>query len=150
MFASTRLQLARFAKISWLFSFLLAANSAFALPWDFDMYRQESLQSNEVARAPVKGTVPLGRRPFTLTLEEAEKGLSNPVPFSLYSALARTAAVERKLHSLSWADWSRGWKSGEALCWCPQFADRFVQAAKRWPSVCSNRARAGNYAEVWL
>lgn len=62
------------------------ARSAGAFPWDIDMYRQESLKANEIARSPVEGTVPVGRRPFTLTLEEAEKVLENPVEFSFYSA----------------------------------------------------------------
>jgi mono/diheme cytochrome c family protein len=52
-----------------------------ALPWDTDMYSQQSLKSNEVARAPVKGTVPLGHKPFTMTMDEAEKSLKNPVAF---------------------------------------------------------------------
>ena len=63
----------------------LSAQSSHALPWDIDMYRQESLKANEIARAPVKGTVPLGRKPFILSVEEAEKVLKNPVPFSLHS-----------------------------------------------------------------
>ncbi len=58
------------------------ASSAVALPWDYDMYRQQSLEANEVARAPVEGTVPLGYKPFTMTLEEAEQKLSNPTPLS--------------------------------------------------------------------
>jgi len=57
-----------------------------ALPWDIDMYRQESLQTNEIARSPVIGTVPVGARPFTMSVEEAEKSLKNPVQLSLYSA----------------------------------------------------------------
>lgn len=52
-----------------------------ALPWDTDLYNQQSLKSNEVVRAPVKGTVPVGYKPFTMTIEEAEKSLSNPVTF---------------------------------------------------------------------
>lgn len=54
---------------------------AVALPWDIDMYSQQSLQSTEIARAPVKGTVPLGYSPFTMTIEDAEVKLTNPVPF---------------------------------------------------------------------
>ena len=57
-------------------------NSAQALPWDIDMYRQESLQSNEVARAPAEGTVPLGYVPFSLSAEEAGKSLRNQVGYS--------------------------------------------------------------------
>lgn len=58
----------------------VSAGSAHALPWDYDMYRQPSLQSGEVARSPVKGTVPLGYQPLGETLEEVEKKLtSNPM-----------------------------------------------------------------------
>lgn len=57
-----------------------------ALPWDIDMFRQESLRTNEVARSPVPGTVPIGYRPFTLTIEEAETQLQNPVEPSRASA----------------------------------------------------------------
>lgn len=63
-----------------------SASSAVALPWDFDMYRQESLQSNEIARSPAQGTVPVGRVPFTMTIDEADKALANPVPKSFESA----------------------------------------------------------------
>jgi S-disulfanyl-L-cysteine oxidoreductase SoxD len=59
---------------------LLSAAPAKALPWDIDMYRQPSLKPNEAARSPVKGTVPVGRIPFTMTTDEAEKKLQNPVP----------------------------------------------------------------------
>lgn len=59
----------------------LSVSSAYALPWDRDMYSQQSLRSNEVARAPVKGTVPVGYKPFTMSMEEAEKNLKNPVSF---------------------------------------------------------------------
>ena len=58
-----------------------AEQMAAALPWDTDMYRQQSLQANEVARSPVPGTVPIGRKPFTLTVEQAESALKNPLPF---------------------------------------------------------------------
>ena len=64
-----------------LLSVLLSASKAIALPWDIDMYSQQSLKSNEVARAPVAGTVPLGHKPFTMTMDEAEKNLKNPAPF---------------------------------------------------------------------
>ncbi len=60
------------------------ASQAVALPWDFDMYRQQSLKPNEVARGPVKGTVPLGYTPFTLDVEKAD-GLSNPREANLNS-----------------------------------------------------------------
>ena len=61
---------------------LMLPPAARALPWDYDMYRQQSLKSNEVARAPVSGTVPLGYKPFTLSIEDAEKELKSPVPFT--------------------------------------------------------------------
>ena len=57
----------------------LSARSAQALPWDIDMYRQQSFQANEMVRNPVKGTVPYGSKPMTLTTEEAGKQLQNPV-----------------------------------------------------------------------
>jgi mono/diheme cytochrome c family protein len=60
----------------------LAKETALALPWDQDLFRQQSYQANEMARAPMPGTVPLGHHPFMLTLEEAETGLKNPVPFT--------------------------------------------------------------------
>lgn len=66
--------------------FLLTQSSAYSLPWDVDMYSQESLKANEVARSPVKGTIPIGRKPFTMTAEEAEMKLKNPVPLTLDSA----------------------------------------------------------------
>lgn len=55
---------------------------AYSLPWDIDMYSQQSLKSNEIAREPVKGTVPVGYKPFTMTIEEADKNLKNPVELS--------------------------------------------------------------------
>ncbi len=55
-----------------------------ALPWDTDLYRQQSYQPGELARSPVPGTVPLGYRPYTLTVDEAEK-VTNPTPFSFDS-----------------------------------------------------------------
>jgi mono/diheme cytochrome c family protein len=60
-------------------------NIASALPWDIDMYSQQSLKANEIARAPVEGTVPLGYTPFTMTIEEADGNLQNPVPSSANS-----------------------------------------------------------------
>lgn len=66
---------------------LLVSTNAFALPWDIDLYSQQSLKSNEVARAPAKGTVPVGYKPFTMTIEEAEKNLSNPVALTEDSVL---------------------------------------------------------------
>ncbi len=61
------------------------AGQASALPWDRDMYSQQSLRSNEIARAPVEGTVPLGHKPFSMTMEEAEKNLVNPTAFDSHS-----------------------------------------------------------------
>lgn len=50
-----------------------------ALPWDTDMAKQQSLKANEIARNPVKGTVPRGTSvPFTMSTSEAEKSLRNP------------------------------------------------------------------------
>ncbi len=66
-------------------SIFLPAHS-FALPWDIDMYRQESLKSNEVARSPVPGTVPVGYKPFTMSLEDADTQLKNPQPRTQQSA----------------------------------------------------------------
>jgi len=63
-------------------------STASALPWDQDMWSQESLQSNEVARAPVKGSVPIGRKPFGMSADEADKDLHNPVPPTRDSAWA--------------------------------------------------------------
>jgi len=53
-----------------------------ALPWDIDMFRQESLKSSEIARSPVPGTIPLGYKPFTMNTEEADKQLKNPIAIS--------------------------------------------------------------------
>jgi mono/diheme cytochrome c family protein len=68
-----------------MLALLLVASPALALPGDYDMYRQQSLKSNEVARSPVAGTVPRGRMPFTYTLEEGEKNLKNPVAKDMHS-----------------------------------------------------------------
>ena len=65
--------------------YLISAGSASALPGDVDMFSQESLRSNEVARSPSKGTVPVGFQPFTMTIEEAETKLQNPVPKTFHS-----------------------------------------------------------------
>jgi S-disulfanyl-L-cysteine oxidoreductase SoxD len=75
------------SKIIFLFfSATCFSQLADALPWDIDMYRQESLKSNEVNRAPVKGTVAVGRKPFSMSVAEAEKNLKNPVALSFNSA----------------------------------------------------------------
>lgn len=60
---------------------MLTQSFANALPWDTDLYNQQSLKSNEVVRAPVKGTVPVGYQPFTMTIEEADGKLQNPTKF---------------------------------------------------------------------
>jgi S-disulfanyl-L-cysteine oxidoreductase SoxD len=62
--------------------FSVSARSVQALPWDVDMFRQQSLKANEVARSPVNGTVPVGSKPFNLTTEQAEKALTNPINLS--------------------------------------------------------------------
>jgi mono/diheme cytochrome c family protein len=64
---------------------LLFNSSAVAMPWDVDMYRQQSLVPGEVARPPVKGTVPVGYKPWRMTTEEATKELKNPVKLSEFS-----------------------------------------------------------------
>ncbi|MBP9837510.1 MAG: c-type cytochrome [Proteobacteria bacterium] len=68
-----------------IISILLSASTAQALPWDVDMFSQESLQSNEVVRAPAKGTVPLGEIKFNMKTEEADGKLANPVKADLNS-----------------------------------------------------------------
>lgn len=64
---------------------VLAPFSAQALPWDRDMARQQSYQPGELARSPAEGTVAVGQRPFNMTLDEGEKKLENPIPFTLDS-----------------------------------------------------------------
>lgn len=90
--------LLRFRFLICLLALVAYANPASALPGDYDMYRQQSLEANEVARSPVKGTVPRGRTPFTYTLEEGEKNLKNP--------------VEKDMHSV----W-RGRRLWNSTCW---------------------------------
>lgn len=72
-----------------LYSLLLLLFSclprAWSLPWDVDMFVQPSYKAGEMVRAPVKGTVPIGKKPFTLTNEEASKKLLNPVIFGKFS-----------------------------------------------------------------
>ncbi len=58
------------------------SSSALAMPWDVDMYRQQSYLSGELARSPVKGTIPVGHKPWRLTNEEAAQKLTNPIPMS--------------------------------------------------------------------
>ena len=61
-----------------VFGLLLAVEEASALPWDIDMYHQQSLQPFELPRAPVKGTVPMGYKPVTMTADEMDEKLRNP------------------------------------------------------------------------
>ena len=68
-----------------LCSTLVLSGTAAALPWDIDMYRQESYQSNEMVRAPVPGTVPVGHKPFTMSIQDADTKLENPVAFDRMS-----------------------------------------------------------------
>ena len=82
MFARTRLLVA----CGLLSCGLIGVRSAQALPWDIDMYRQESLQAHEVTRSPVKGTVAVGQTPFRMTLDEADSQLKNPTQATLHSA----------------------------------------------------------------
>lgn len=57
------------------------ASQAYALPGDYDMYRQQSLKANEVSRAPMAGTVPRGHKPFAYkTIEEAQDKIANSEP----------------------------------------------------------------------
>jgi len=60
-------------------------SAAFALPWDSDMNKQQSLKPNEIVRAPVEGTIPVGGRDFSMTADEADTKLKNAVSFSLDS-----------------------------------------------------------------
>jgi len=63
-------------------SCLLVVSSASAMPWDVDMYRQQSLMPGEIARTPVKGTIPVGYTPWKMSTEDASKTLKNPVGFT--------------------------------------------------------------------
>lgn len=58
--------------------YIALAQSAYALPWDTDLNHQQSYKTSEMARSPVKGTIPLGAKPFTLSHEDAGKNLKNP------------------------------------------------------------------------
>jgi mono/diheme cytochrome c family protein len=62
-----------------LLLFIVGVSSAFGLPWDEDLFKQQSYKPNEMVRSPAKGTVPIGRTPFTMTTEEAAEQLENPV-----------------------------------------------------------------------
>lgn len=87
MFARLKLLMCRAATgILWgIFLVVAYQGAAYAAPWDVDMYTQPSYKSNEIARAPVEGTVPVGRMPFTLSTEEAGAKLRNPIPISTES-----------------------------------------------------------------
>ena len=76
----------RYLIFSLFFLSVFSSVNAFALPGDYDMYRQQSLEANEVARSPVKGTVPRGFKPFIYkTVEDAQGKLKNPVKKDLNS-----------------------------------------------------------------
>jgi mono/diheme cytochrome c family protein len=62
-----------------------STDAAFALPWDIDMYRQQSFQAWEMPRAPVKGTVPMGYKPVTMTADEMDEKLKNPSQANFHS-----------------------------------------------------------------
>ena len=79
-------QLAGALILSLLGSVSLVENAK-ALPWDIDLFSQQSLQSNEITRSPASGTVPIGYRAFGLTKEEADKNLQNPVSPTLSSMM---------------------------------------------------------------
>ena len=49
------------------------------MPWDVDMYRQQSLVPGEIARNPVKGTIPVGAKMWKMTNDEATEKLKNPI-----------------------------------------------------------------------
>lgn len=65
----------------------VVCSSVSAMPWDTDLFNQQSLQSNEITRSPASGTVPLGHRAFTLSKEEADKNLKNPLAPTLSSMM---------------------------------------------------------------
>ena len=58
-----------------------------ALPWDIDMYSEESLKSGEAARAAPEGSVAAGFANSVRSIEEAESRLSNSTPFSRQSVV---------------------------------------------------------------
>ena len=98
MVVQTRLKLNTYGKetmrINYFFKFgiifcsmLIISQNASALPWDQDLFKQQSLKPGEVARPTVEGTVPRGYTPFLMTQEEADQQLKNPVPMSRNSLL---------------------------------------------------------------
>jgi mono/diheme cytochrome c family protein len=88
VFNNLNLKMIKFNLVCLFLCSLLVSNVAIALPWDTDLYNQQSLKSNEVARAPVKGTVPVGYKPFNMTIEEADGKITNPVKFDKKSVWA--------------------------------------------------------------
>lgn len=61
-------------------SIIVLADSAWALPWDTDLFKQQSYKANELSRYPAKGSIPRAFKPFRMSTAEAEKSLGNPVP----------------------------------------------------------------------
>ncbi|MCC6220097.1 MAG: cytochrome c [Deltaproteobacteria bacterium] len=68
-----------------LFCIAALASLAMAFPWDTDMNKLQSYKANELTRSPVKGSVPIGYKPFTMTSDEAATQLKNPTEFSANS-----------------------------------------------------------------
>lgn len=68
-----------------LFSLLLLSSSVYGLPWDQDLFSQQSYKANEIARAPMPGTVPLGYTPYSDDNFELADTLKNPVKPELKS-----------------------------------------------------------------
>jgi len=64
------------------FAAVKSVNTANAMPWDVDMYRQQSLVPGEIARNPVKGTIPVGYKPWKMSTEDASTKLKNPIEFN--------------------------------------------------------------------
>ena len=67
-----------FSQIIVLVSLFSLEGQAFAMPWDADMFKQQSMQANELTRSPADGTIPRGYKKFTMTIEEAAASLQNP------------------------------------------------------------------------
>jgi len=75
------------AMISMLLILLVACSfpvSAVALPWDYDLARQQSYKAREMARAPAKGTVPVGREIVPENNQDLD-GRKNPQSFTFDS-----------------------------------------------------------------
>lgn len=71
-----------------LISLFLCVGSASALPWDIDMFRQQSLKPGESTRSPADGTVPVGGKPISMSTEDAAEKLENPKEFNFDSVWA--------------------------------------------------------------